>query len=547
MNNSILSFRFILSQAHVLSTSSIHMVMRFHPLNILLALSLVCCMFIRAGAAQQKKRPNIVFAFADDLGEYASIYKHIEGKLKANAVVQTPWFDRLSEDGVLFTNVHVNAPSCTPSRSAILTGQYFYRTGLMAILLGAEYNYSIPAFPVMLENSGYHIGYTYKVWHPGTPANAPFRPEIHQYNKAGSKMNSFSQHVTGAADMEKEKDLIYSQVLDNFKQFLGEREKGQPFFYWFGPTNTHRPWVKGSGKKIWGIDPDQLKGRLPGSFPDVPEVREDVADYLGEVQAFDGAVGVLVKHLKEIGEYDNTMIVVSGDHGIPGFPHAKTNLYHIGTGVPLAIAFGDQIKKGRIVNDFINLMDLAPTFLEAAGIEAPYVMTGKSLIPLLYSKKGGWIDPARNYVVAGRERHADDANEGFMPYPMRAYRTKDYLYIRNFKPDRWPAGTWESGYRDMDPGPAKEWLIAHRQDPQYEKYIKIAFERRPEQELYDLKRDPDEMNNVAGDTAYAAVLKEYAQKLDSVLISTHDPRMNDDGLTFDRPPYTLKFIRPARN
>jgi uncharacterized sulfatase len=487
-----------------------------------------------------KKQSNILFVFGDDLGSYAGIYDGMKGKSKLNSVVQTPNFDQLADGGVLFTNAHVNAPSCTPCRSSILTGQYFYRTGLGAILSGAEWDYSLPAFPLLLEDHGYHIGYTYKVWRPGTPSNAPFDPKKHQYNQAGRKMNSFSQHVSKADDAKVEKELIYKQVLDNLKHFLADRDETQPFFYWFGPTNTHRTWVKGSGKKLWGIDPDNLKGKLPACFPDVPDVREDVADYLGEVQAFDGALGVLINHLKETGEFDNTLIVVSGDHGIPGFPHAKTQLYSIGTEVPLVVSFGDNIRSKRIVHDFVNLMDLAPTFLDVAGVDVPEVMTGKSIVPLLNSTEEGWIDPERNFVVTGRERHTDDANSGFLPYPMRAFRTKDYVYIRNFAPDRWPAGNRENGYRDMDSGPTKEWLIAHHDESEYAAYIQLAFGQRPSQELYDRKKDPEEINNVADLPEYAAILKFLSDKLDSVLVKTCDPRITGDGTTFDKPPYALQ-------
>ena len=110
------------------------------------------------------------------------------------------------------------------------------------------------------------------------------------------------------------------------------------FAYWFGPTNVHRKWTKGSGKKLWDIDPEKLKGKMPAFLPDVHPVREDLADYLGEIAAFDAGLGILIEELKKVGEYDNTIIVVSGDHGPPGFPHGKCNLYDFGTRVCLAIA-----------------------------------------------------------------------------------------------------------------------------------------------------------------------------------------------------------------
>ena len=229
------------------------------------------------------------------------------------------------------------------------------------------------------------------------------------------------------------------EVRGNFKAFLADRQSGQPFCYWFGPTLTHRAYEKGSGQALWGIPPDTLQGKLPKFMPDVPEVRADFADYLGEIQAWDAGVGVLFEELEAAGEFDDTLIVISGDHGMPGVPGGKCNLYDFGVGVAL-VARCPGGKTGRIVDDFVNLMDLAPTFLEAASVDRPAVMTGRSFWNVLCSDKAGQVDPGRTWVVTGRERHVAAAREGNLPYPHRALRTADFLYVRNFAPDRWPMG-----------------------------------------------------------------------------------------------------------
>ena len=136
---------------------------------------------------------------------------------------------------------------------------------------------------------------------------------------------------------------------------------------------------------------------------------------------------------------DNTLIVVSGDHGPPGFPHGKCNLYDFGTSVSLAIRWGGA-KGGRTVDDLVSLTDLAPTFLQLGGVAIPPAMTGRSLVNVLTSTRSGQVDPARTAVFIGRERHVDNARNDFMPYPQRAIRTPDFLYIINFKPNRWPLG-----------------------------------------------------------------------------------------------------------
>ena len=202
-----------------------------------------------------------------------------------------------------------------------------------------------------------------------------------RFAKAGRKFNSFSQTVMKADDLDAAKEDLYDEVRKNFISFVdadgNDRVDGEaPFCYWFGPTNCHRKWVAGSGKKLWGINPDDLKGKLPAYLPDVPTVREDFADYLGEVQAFDAGLGVIMDEMKRLGIDDNTILVVSGDHGMPGVTRGKCNLYDMGTHVPLAIRWPAKINRpGRVIDDFVSLPDLAPTFLELAQLETPENMT----------------------------------------------------------------------------------------------------------------------------------------------------------------------------
>jgi uncharacterized sulfatase len=148
-------------------------------------------------------------------------------------------------------------------------------------------------------------------------------------------------------------------------------------------------------------------------------VRQDVADYLGECQAVDAYLGVILKRLEEAGELERTIIVISGDHGMPGSPRGKCNLYDHGVAVPL-IARVPGGKGGRVVDDFVNLMDLAPTFCEIGGVKPPEVMTGRSLWSVLQSDKSGQLDESRSWVVTGRERHVALAREDNLPYPQRA-------------------------------------------------------------------------------------------------------------------------------
>ncbi len=508
------------------------------------------------------KRPNVLLIFADDWGRYASIYHRNSqpgSPLSAlNGFVKTPNFDEIASKGVLFRNAHVNSPSCTPCRSSLVSGQYFWRTGRGAILRGAVWDPSIPSFPLLLRDSGYSIGKSYKVWSPGNPVDAPFDGNRHAYQQSGRRFGNFSQQVTrligSGKSSDEAKQELYGEVRGNFRAFLSDRDPAKPFHYWFGPTNTHRAWQQGSGKALWNIDPDSLKGKIPPFLPDVPEIREDLADYLGEVAALDGAIGAVIDELKKSGEYENTLIAISGDHGAPGFPNGKCNLYTFGTGVSLSIT-GPGVKGGRVVDDFVNLTDLAPTFLEAAEVEVPSVVTGRSLWNILRSEKSGQVEPDRTWTVTGRERHVAGAREDFLPYPQRAIHSAQYLYIINFKPDRYPLGSFgtldtqdgrltpeiilkdtRSVIADIDAGPTKSWLIQNRNTDLGKPYFDKAFDKRPREELYDLAKDPYETNNLAADPAYAETRAKLEKQLLAELSRTGDPRLVNDGAYFENPP-----------
>lgn len=502
-------------------------------------------------------RPNVLFVFADDWGRHASAYAAVDGPGTVNDLVKTPNFDRVAREGVLFRRAFVSAPSCTPCRSALLSGQHFWRTGRGAILRGAVWDPTIPAFPLLLGDAGYHIGETYKVWGPGTPGDAPYGAGKFAYEKAGGRFNDFSENVTrmvrGGTPVEEAKQSLYDEAAANFDAFLAARKPGEPFCYWFGPTNVHRKWQKGSGQALWGIEPAGFEGKVPPFLPDVPEIREDLADYFGEIQALDTMLGRLLERLEQTGELENTLIVVSGDHGAPGFTHGKCNLYDFGVSVPLAIRWGGA-KGGRVVDDLVSLTDLAPTLLETAGVGVPETMTGRSLVPVLRSEKSGQVDPARTWVLTGRERHVESARDGYLPYPHRAIRTHDHLYILNFEPDRWPMGNpygldgseeptpqqvaddTRVTLEDMDASPTKAWLVAHRDDPQWRPYYDLAFGRRPREELYVLTDDPHQVKNVAGDRQYENVRAELHKRLTAELRRTGDPRVTGDGIYFEKPP-----------
>jgi len=448
-----------------------------------------------------KNRPNILFCLADD-------WSWPHASIAGDKVVKTPTFDRAARQGVMFKNAFVTAPSCTPSRGSILTGQWHWRLQEGCNLLS-----TLPAkfdvYPDILEQAGYHIGFTRKGWGPGRN-----EPGGRKRNPAGPRFK-------------------------NFQQFLKSRPEGKPFCFWFGSIDPHRGYKWQSGVKS-GMKPEDVE--VPACMPDSEQVRTDICDYYWEVQRFDREVGELLKILEENGELDNTLVVISGDNGMP-FPRCKTNLYDLGTNVPLAVRWPARVKGGRVVEGFVSLADLAPTFLEAAGLKPTAEMTAKSFLGVLTSGKSGRVDRKRDHVLTGRERHEPCQETGMGGYPMRAIRTHDFLYIRNFKPDRWPAGSpvlesaGEGLYGDCDRSPTKDYMMAHHDDPEIRPLYQLAFGKRPAEELYDLRKDPGQLNNVAEKPEYAGVKSKLAAALMAELKATKDPRVLGKGDAFDKYPY----------
>ncbi|PYI82162.1 MAG: hypothetical protein DME26_18560 [Verrucomicrobia bacterium] len=245
----------------------------------------------------------------------------------------------------------------------------------------------------------------------------------------------------------------------------------------------------------------------------------------------------MLKQLETAGKLDNTLVVMTGDNGWP-FPRCKANLYDGGTRQPLAVRWPAKVKGVRVLDDFINLSDLAPTFLEAGGLKPRPEMTARSFLGLL---TGAEKPGSRDRVFVERERHAN-VRQGDASYPSRAIRTHEFLYIRNLRPNRWPAGdpeVWKAvgPFGDCDNGPTKEFILAHRTEPVLQPLFKLCFDKRPAEELYDLIKDPHQLSNVAAESGYAAAKKKLRAELDRWMKETDDPRAISDDDRWDQYPY----------
>ena len=508
-----------------------------------------------SAAVLGEEKPNILLLFADDLGRYASAYADPEHP-SPNDLIRTPVFDRIAASGARFDHAFVSAPSCTPSRGSLYTGRHFFRNGSASQLHNPWQGdapdpfAAVTGMPNTLAAAGYHIGWSHK-WHL---RESLIGGKKNQYSPRGGHINTFSQFVSRSADHEAAKAAVLDEVRGNFRAFLAKREDGQPFFYSFNPTNTHRKWIRGSGKALWGLDPDALKGKLPPFLPDNEVVREDFADYLGEAMAFDAACGVILDELRARGELDDTLVCISGDHGAPGFPRGKCNVHDFGARVLLTLNWPARIAAGRVVRTPVSLIDLAPTFLAAAGIESKDQPNGENLLPALAA--GGDDSQLRGWALVGREVHVRGARDSLLPYPVRALRTAGFLYVRNFKPDRSPMGDphpssapmpsfdllaneTHAAFADIDASPTKAWMVRHHDDDAVKPLLPFAWDLRPAEELYDLKSDPFQMHNLADRPDMRERKKELSDRLMRELTANDDPRLTD---AFDRPPY----FKPAR-
>ena len=443
--------------------------------------------------------PNILILMSDNHS-----WNHLG--CYGDATLKTPNIDQVAEQGVRFTHAFCPAPSCTPARAAMLTGQDIWRLEEGANLWGTMPS-RFAVYTDLLEEAGYLVGYEGKGWGPGD-----FEAGGWARNPAGQRYGSF-------------------------EEFYNERERGQPFCYWFSSRDPHRPYRADGGAEA-GFDLDSIS--VPPYLPDVPAVRGDIADYYAEIQHFDTEVGEYLGLLSEFGATDDTVVIIASDNGWQ-MPRGLANLYDSGTRLPLIVSMPSRFPGGRVIDDFVSLSDFAPTILELAGLPIPEDMTASSLVPILTSDQQGVLDSQRSFVVTARERHAF-VRQGGPGYPARALRTRDFLYIRNFLPDLWPAGD-PPLFGDVDahmlhyPSPTKIFLLQRPDDPVYGSLFDLAFSKRPAEELYDLSADPYQMQNVAADPTHESTKAELSAQLHEYLRSTEDPREVGGAMKWEKAQY----------
>lgn len=430
-------------------------------------------------------QPNILFIVSEDNGPDLGCY---------GAPVRTPHLDKLAQEGTRFEQAFVTQAGCSPCRASFFTGTYPHQNGQIGL---ATWKYSMykkdtPNFVNDLKHAGYRTGIIGKIH-----VNPEDAFEFDWWEKKPGKF--------------KRKSL--GRYAEEAFEFITASEK--PFFLQVNYPDAHTPFlpqVDGRPSEVLTADMVEPLAHIGLSSQDL---KQRTADYYNCMMRLDDYVGDLIRKLKESGKYENTLIVYMGDHGAD-IIRGKRTCYEGGVRIPLIISWQDRGKKGQVYEGLVSIIDLYPTFMEAAGTAVPEHLSGKSLLTALR----GDNTPVREYLFT--EFHVHSHHN---PYPQRAVRNDRYKLIHNLL-----SGTANPGYaftlRKKVDGDALEEALTEAPEQVAQAYARM--EDPPEYELYDLQKDPYEWNNLAGKKKYRKVFKELSTALSSWQEQTLDPMIDKD-------------------
>ena len=489
---------------------------------------------------KEPQRPNILIAISDDQS-----FAHTS--FAGCKFVSTPGFDRVARSGIYFTNCFSGSPGSAPSRGSLVTGRYHWQNEQSGQHASSWMKKYVP-FADALKANGYHTGFTGKGVAPFQYARNEQDSLWREENAAGKAYNSIQYKKGDPGDERTAGGIGNNNYSANFRDFMQKRRPGQPFYFWYGATEPHRAYEKDSWMRN-GKDP--AKAEVPGFLPDDGVIRGDLLDYAVEIEWFDLHLGRMLNYLDSVGELDNTIVIVTGDNGMP-FPRAKANGYEYGVHVPLAISYPKGFPGNRIVDDPVSFVDFAPTILEITNTRPDGMMPifGRSITNILKSDKSGIVDETKKYIFAGRERHSSSRWNN-LGYPQRVIRSEQYLLIWNMKPDLWPAGDPQAintesplrelrpmygidekgvhhpewAFTDVDDSPSKSFLIENHSDEKIKYFFDLAYAKKVEYELYDVKKDPYCLTNLCRQPEYSAIEKGMKDELLKELIRSGDPRI----------------------
>jgi arylsulfatase A-like enzyme len=464
-----------------------------HVLARLLALLILASITsTAAGEAATRKRPNILIVLSDDQSvPHVGCY--------GNPDIRTPNLDKFAAQGMRFDRAYVTTPQCMPSRASMMTGRS--PVAIQMTRFTAPLPIEIRIYPETLRAQGYFTGVAGRTYHLDG-ANVP------QESKKvfdEHKLQTFPRRLDYVKTTGKRLEM-----LAQYREFLKQVPKGQPFYLQLCFSDPHRPYDKNAIAKPH--DPRTLK--LPAHFPDTEKVREDFARYYDEIARFDGDFGEVLATLQELGLADNTIVLFMGDNGA-ALLRGKGTLYDLGLHVPLIIRWPNVVRPGSSTSEMVSGEDLAPTLLEAAGIAPPREMTGRSFLKLL---KGEPFE-GRKYVYAQRGAHGSGLPTNSANFDLgRCVIAKNHKLIYN--------ALWQIPYTPVDFAGQPFWQelqemnAAGKLSPEMSR---LYFSpTRPMFELFDLKADPNEFRNLIGEKGSAAVEHELKAAMQEWMILEHD-------------------------
>jgi N-sulfoglucosamine sulfohydrolase len=412
-------------------------------------------------------RPNIIMLISHDTGRQLGCY----GKK-----VNTPHIDQLADEGIRFDEYYCSAPQCSPSRGSILTGLYPHNHGMMGLgHLGFSMKDGIQTLPQLMTNAGYEttlIGLN------------------HEAIRGQDYLNS-AKNGLGYQRVEVVQGNRASKVVEKVEDYLTEKASlhdHAPFYASVGFFETHRVF-----DEYEAVDDDQVD--VPPFLPDTKKVRKDLAKFEGSLQSLDQAVGRIVQRLKDTGLYENTLLIYTTDHGI-AFPRAKGTLYDEGLGTALIMCWPKMFKRTLVIKELLSNVDLMPTLLDLVGVNVDFKLDGKSFLPLIQNK-GHYT--SREDIYCELTWHD-------LYHPMRGIRTKQYKYIRNF----------ENGPKVYLPCDIYQSLSGEE--------VREEFSApNVQEELYDLRSDPLEQNNLYEHENHQDILIELRLRVEKWMLETNDP------------------------
>ncbi len=458
----------------------------------------------------QQKLPNLVLVLSDDhTADHVGCF--------GNPVIQTPVIDKMARDGMKLTRMFTAAPQCVPSRSALMTGRspVANRMGRFASPMPPE----IQTLPELLRAKNYYTGVCRRYFHlDGVINPTPLTRRIYEEHDMKTWAKRIDFLHTGGGRNETPK------VMNEFLDKAGDK----PFFFWINFSDPHHVWDRNAIPKPH----DPAKIPLPAHLPDLPGMRDDLARYYDEITRADDELGMVLATLEKRGLADNTLVIFMGDNG-HAFPHGKGSLYDPGLNVPLVARWPGKIKPGSSSSNLLSGEDITPTFLEAAGLPTTKGMSGRSFLPLL---RGSASYQPRTHVFAARLPHGNsnfNAQTKASTFDLsRCARSASHKLIWNYTP-----------YQEYQPVDSvrdagwQEMLAAHKAGTLPPAIDKAYFTRpRPIVELFDLAKDPSELNNLAGQPEYAKIEEDLKIALQEKMVADYD---------FLPPPFDEAAPNPA--